>query len=248
MSLSLVFIRVYWYRESLSGLLSTSLYRDTNRKIERITKYITNAVITSNSIFVPLPLVYTIVNYYFLDSGKDSFYLISSAWFVHLPKQSYLPESKLWIFFHVHVCVRKRWPFDWKTPSGYLVAWLAQFAGSISITITAIAFFNIVLGSCWLFIVFSKDITNDVAAFNVKISKADDQAKLMEQFCNLIQIYSDAKRWATILTCEHAPQTYFYFLSGWWTNLTKYGNIQCWHSFHGICWLYPVCWSCYNFN
>lgn len=60
--------------------------------------------------------------------------------------------------------------------------------------------FNIFFGSCWLFIVIAKDLTNDLAGFNNINSSVEtqtdsnDHLKLMKRFYEIIQQYSDAKQ------------------------------------------------------
>lgn len=98
------------------------------------------------------------------------------------------------------MCVCKRWPFDWKTPIGYLVAWVVQGAEFAAAGTIGIPCYNIIFGSNWLFIAMVEDITNDIVEFNnrVKILKANnevsDRAKLKKSFCNVIQNYSDVKQ------------------------------------------------------
>lgn len=75
---------------------------------------------------------------------------------------------------------------------GFLVAWLVQFAGTTAILTISVPFFNIVFGSCLLFIVMAEDITNDMAAFAIiaKIRRASDRTKLMKRFCDIMETYS----------------------------------------------------------
>ena len=85
-------------------------------------------------------------------------------------------------------------PFNWKTPFGYLVAWCGQAAGWSVVITVAIPHFTFCFGSSLIFIFIAKDITKDLVDFN-DIVKApnvnlDD---IMERFCNMIRLYSDAK-------------------------------------------------------
>lgn len=86
-----------------------------------------------------------------------------------------------------------RYPFDWKSPAGYLVAWLSQFAGGASVASIYTQFLNIFIGSCWFFTFTAEDITQDVVAFNIMQSAAT-KAELTRRFCDIVQIYSDAKQ------------------------------------------------------
>lgn len=92
--------------------------------------------------------------------------------------------------------IRKRYPFDWRTPYGYLVAWLAQCAAGTTVGCSVTQFLNLVFGSCWLFIFIAEDIAQDVAAFNIIAATTPDKksAELMKRFCDMVQIHLDAKQ------------------------------------------------------
>lgn len=94
-----------------------------------------------------------------------------------------------------------RWPFDCKTPLGYLVAWLSEFAGIWAIGGTVGTFFNLILGSCWVFIVMAEDIRKDLTTFNTDVEANSKRAHQLTCFCHLIQLYSDAKQ----LVCNMLP-------------------------------------------
>lgn len=70
----------------VAGTHSTMLYGDTNKKIERFTQYFGYVVVVDTTILVLPSLLYTIVNYYFLDSRTESFLLFSPTWFVFILK------------------------------------------------------------------------------------------------------------------------------------------------------------------
>lgn len=56
------------------------MYKDTNEKIERLTEFLAIALYATSIIFVLPFLLYAIVSYYFLDLGKESFYLQFPFW------------------------------------------------------------------------------------------------------------------------------------------------------------------------
>lgn len=78
------------------------------------------------------------------------------------------------------------------------MAWLGQCAGTLPIMISTTVFFNIIFGSCLLFIVIAEDIANDVAAFNNTIqtlkNRDGDRAKVMGHFCDIVQQYADVNQ------------------------------------------------------
>lgn len=92
--------------------------------------------------------------------------------------------------------VFERWPFDWRTPFRYFVAWFGQFVGFSAFITAALPFFHSFFGSCWLLIVIAEDITNDMAALNNtdEILNDSNRVKLMKFFCKIIQDHSDAKQ------------------------------------------------------
>lgn len=93
-------------------------------------------------------------------------------------------------------CYELRFPFEWKTPAGYLMAWLIQCIGAMPATINTVHFLNVIFGPGWLFICIAEDITQHVTAFNINVQSTSDKyrTKLPKSFCDLVQIYSDAKQ------------------------------------------------------
>lgn len=144
---------------------STVVYQNANENIERISELFANSIFVMAILIVLLPLIYTTINYYFLDSGAESFLLFFPAWL----------------------------PFEWKAPFGYLVAWFAQLAATVAIANFGIGFFNIVFASSWLFIVIAEDLTSDMNAFNNTIESLR-RTELMIRFYNIVKSYSVAKR------------------------------------------------------
>lgn len=90
----------------------------------------------------------------------------------------------------------QRIPFDWKTPSRYLLAWLYQSVGILPIVCFVIQFVNFFIGSSWLFINMAEDITQDVVAFNSIDEPITDENRTEKtrQFGDMVQGYSDAKQ------------------------------------------------------
>lgn len=157
----------------MTGVHSTAAYNVLIDKIEVFHKALFFAIGISCSAPFVSAAPYSILRYYMFNRGSDSFYLFAPAWF----------------------------PFDWQTPFGYLAAWFAQFAGCIAIAIINNQFISAVFGSCWLFIFITEDMTNDVFAFNVAAAEKairehehEHDGELRRRFCDLVQVYSDAKQ------------------------------------------------------
>lgn len=116
--------------------------------------------------------------------GEDSFQLCAPAWFV----------------FPIQICELfqiidfTRYPFNWKTPLGYFVAFILQCAGALSLACTYGHFIYLIVASSWLFIVFANDITKDMVEFNkTALSSNGNRTELTGSIRDLMQIYSDAK-------------------------------------------------------
>lgn len=118
-----------------------------------------------------------------------------------------------WFLLMTLLVCMKRWPFDWKTPCGYLLAWFVEYVGLTAIVVTSTPLYCIVFGSCFLLIVIAKDITQDTVAFNtaVKTINAKDRTQLMKQFCKIVRNWEDAKRWV----CRQILLNIFAFSSIW---------------------------------
>lgn len=88
----------------------------------------------------------------------------------------------------------QRWPFDWKTPFGFLIAFTVQFVADICIQIWLIPTAGLFIGVCWLSIAFAGDIASDVRLLNVGKTANHNQIKWTEGFCKIIQRYGDARQ------------------------------------------------------
>lgn len=86
-----------------------------------------------------------------------------------------------------------RLPFDWKTPSGYLLASIF-FAGAIFCLLFGfIPLPCLFVGSCWLFICFATDMKNELKKLNVS-AKNKNYRELTQRFSKLIEMHVDVKQ------------------------------------------------------
>lgn len=86
-------------------------------------------------------------------------------------------------------------PFDWRTPRGYLMAWLSQLAGGCATYSFCIPILSFIFVSCWLFVFIAADITEDLQAFNNGDKVANEnQIEKLKRFCDVVKIYTDAKQ------------------------------------------------------
>lgn len=88
--------------------------------------------------------------------------------------------------------IGRRLPFDWKTPHGYALAFLYESITDYIVSLTYIPLITVLIGSCWFFIAFVKDITNDLFILDKnEIAKRND-VELTQSFCKIVKFYSDA--------------------------------------------------------
>lgn len=124
-------------------------------------------------------------------------------------------ENRIQIQFNCFAVCSRLMPLDWRTPFGYLMAWIAQFAGLLVVVLATISLYSLIFASCWLFVTIADDITQELVAFNidVRISDGTDHDELMRYFCDIVQLYSDAKQWVRPrkLCLRAAQMTYFWF-------------------------------------
>lgn len=93
-----------------------------------------------------------------------------------------------------------RMPFNWRTPYGYAIVLFLQIADVSSVLYCATLLFAFFIGSCWLCIVFVKDVANDldslnsVNATNGNASNNNNDRLMTERFFNVVQYYCDVKQ------------------------------------------------------
>lgn len=86
-----------------------------------------------------------------------------------------------------------RLPFNWRTPWGYLAAWIIQSVGFLCTLMCIPGFSVMFFGSCWLFASIIKDLANDLPQLNT--TKADRrQYELKARFCRTVQYHSNLKQ------------------------------------------------------
>lgn len=90
-------------------------------------------------------------------------------------------------------CHLRTFSFDWKTPLGYIVAWFFQCTGATSAHLAIVPVSILIVASSWLFVTIADEMTQELAAFNNDVKKPHGHVGMKRQFCEIIQIHSDAK-------------------------------------------------------
>lgn len=91
-----------------------------------------------------------------------------------------------------------RWPFDAKTPLGFLVQSFFGFMECFSLLLIILTALSFLIGSCWLFISFAEDITNDLSVLSIVSSPMD----VNQPLCEIIKAFSDVHE-LSIVTSWH---------------------------------------------
>lgn len=89
-------------------------------------------------------------------------------------------------------------PFDWTTPVGYAIALIGSFTAIYAVLLGVSPILSFFIGSCWLIVTFTKDVTNDLSQFSAAELRKTNQVGLEMRFCNVIRQLSDTKQLSNI--------------------------------------------------
>lgn len=169
--------------------LDRNPYAVLNEKIERISELLRFCIMLSAPGALLPPFILSAVNYFVYDLDDESFYLTYSSWYVRLRPLFSFKSFYDGFFFYL-----PRFPFNWKTPFGYLFAFSSQCLEAITTISSLLPMMCFLAGSCWLLVYFIEDITNDLSRFNLKSEKKANARKKNEQFCNIMKLHGNLKR------------------------------------------------------
>lgn len=94
--------------------------------------------------------------------------------------------EKIYSFF-----CRLRWPFDEKTPLGYLCQTFFQCTGGFCLFSVAFLGNSFLLGSCRLFISFAMDLTSDFDGLNIERKSQRNSMKAKQNLRNIVKVSSN---------------------------------------------------------
>lgn len=109
---------------------STNAYIEVIGKIELFNKFVFCVTWGIVGFCVTAPVPYSYARYYIYDAGERSFYLFYPTWFVINKKKINVSHIEISIYrqcFFFVVCTR--YPFHWRTPFGFVVAYISQTVG-----------------------------------------------------------------------------------------------------------------------
>lgn len=87
-----------------------------------------------------------------------------------------------------------RFPFNWKTPLGYLIAFLIEYVAMCAEVCTFIPLLSFFIGTCWVVAAFAKDLTDQLTHLNYHGQTNQSHAELKGNFNKILQLYSDARQ------------------------------------------------------
>lgn len=87
-----------------------------------------------------------------------------------------------------------RFPFNWKTPLGYLVAWIIFILAEVCTLILFSLFLCFYVGFCWLIISFVKDIINELDVLTQATDGQQSDRKISETFNEIVDLYSNVRQ------------------------------------------------------
>lgn len=174
---------------------SRVLYNGINERIERMTKkfhFIAVKISVAGLMIPPLMISYT--NYYVIDLKTESFQLPYDGMYVIDNKCERVSISDLFLQILGSIF---RYPFEWRTPIGYLIALLSQSASSFAILYSICPLICFIVGTCWLLIGCSEDISNELPYLNtVKTPRRNGYVELKEHICSIAKLSVNAKEFS----------------------------------------------------
>lgn len=172
--------------------ISKFIYENANRITEKVTKIINLALI---KIICPgLIISQVLITFYvYLTTNLDNnaFNLAVPIWYV-----LYTPEIIIYVNF-LFVYMNFRLPFDWKNPSGFLIASILIFMLMLNTFMFMACELSTGIGTYVLVTSLTKDLKNNFSSFSQIVKSKSNAVKLMKQLIDLIQYHSTGKRFGS---------------------------------------------------
>lgn len=92
-----------------------------------------------------------------------------------------------------------RFPFDWRTPFGYIVAINCQFIGTVYVSTTTAILVTFFVSICWVLDTFIEDITIDLQNFNDCRTSCSNDRRVMKRICDIVKLYAEVRQFSRFL-------------------------------------------------
>lgn len=90
--------------------------------------------------------------------------------------------------------INPRFPFDWKNPSAYLVAFAVEHFLITCASISAVLTTNFVVGIGLIIIAMAKDVKTDLGSIFDRVQNHSEHSQLVIDFKNSIRFYFGTKQ------------------------------------------------------
>lgn len=167
-----------------------------NANIEKFSQIGHFAMVKLSCPGIMMPFLLVTVGSYFTSGMEiDSFQLPFPELYVSIIVTDIVwKQWKKIVQFTKNFFLHLRLPFNWRTPFGYLIAFLCEFASAYATCLYSGALGNLLVSSCYVEICIVKDITIDLIAMNRCEKFEGNQMEIRMRFCDVVQLYSDAKQ------------------------------------------------------
>lgn len=177
------------------GLLhpsSKEIYENAHTFVEKCCSIIFTAFvkITFPSVTIPF-LIVCYVLYFTTDIGSDAFQLPFPAWYENFQIEIYNKSSMFYEYKYSH----HRSPFDWRTPFGFLIAFLLEVCPVYYVDRNCACIVSLPLGSCRFMIAFANDIKAEFQRLNQHLRSQGNDMRFRKKVCELIEFHSVARRY-----------------------------------------------------
>lgn len=120
-----------------------------------------------------------------------------------------------------------------------MLALIAQATSSFATLHCVTSILAFLFGSCWLFISFAKDITNDLSPLNARKKLNQRNGDLKKRFIDITQYHADIKQLSAIGNIDLSVKiklnllTNIHVSTALLPSSMQYMNLSFWVSFHG---------------
>lgn len=164
-------------------------YENFNRITDILTKALYISGIVAYFLAMLLFLSMNLYNYFVLDLGVDSFRLPFPYWYV-------LADLRIWVVFNLISLNSFRFPFDWKSPYGYMIAFILSYILHRNLLYFLICTIATATGTYTLIALLTKEIKNDLLAFRKLVKSDPNPMMYFKPLYRLIEFQWKLKRWA----------------------------------------------------
>lgn len=111
------------------------------------------------------------------------------------------------LFILLYDC--KRLPFDWRNPTGYLLAIVIEFLVAFCVLSFIACFSTFAFGSFMFALSFAKDLIAEVNSINKCMRTGKSETKILKRFVKSIALHADMKQLSVRVHCSQKAHLNF---------------------------------------